>query len=286
MEIHYTCPYWGQEGTKASLFFERVLEEEYEGVEINLPESMEFVKEFQATLENIRSVKKNFKFIGQQVLSPANENADEYVARMKSRLEFIASLKPDFINSHTGKDYFSFEDNCRIIEAAENISARSGIPVLHETHRGRFTFHAASLLQYFSKFPQLKLTGDFSHWCTVSESMLQDQKSILTEIIPHVHHIHARIGYEHAPQVNDPFAPEWRQNTDTFLGWWKKIIAAQSMNGKRSLTITPEFGPVPYMPTLPYSQKPLADQWLINAQMKNVLKRKFSVKQLDTSTTL
>lgn len=286
MQIRYTCPYWGQEGTEASLFLARVLEEEYDGVEINLPESEEFVKEFQSTLANIRSVKKDFKFIAQQVLSPANEPVEEYLTRMKSRLEFLVSLKPDFINSHTGKDYFSFGDNCRIIEAAENISARSGIPVLHETHRGRFTFHAASLQPYLNKFPQLKLTGDFSHWCTVSESMLEDQQAIVDEIIPHIHHIHARIGYEHSPQVNDPFAPEWERHTEIFMCWWKKIIATQSVNATRSFTITPEFGPVPYMPTLPYSQKPLADQWQVNTQLKNALKRKFSVKLLDTMTIL
>lgn len=286
MEINYTCPYWGQEGTKAALFFARVLEEKYDGIEINLPESAAFIREFESTLANIRSVKKNFVFIAQQVLAPANETTDAYLVKMKARLEYLITLKPDFINSHTGKDYFSFDDNCRIIEAAENIASRSGIPVLHETHRGRFTFHAASMLPYLEKFPTLKLTGDFSHWCTVSESMLQDQKASIEKIIPHVHHIHARIGYEHSPQVNDPFAPEWKQHTDTFVGWWKKIFAAQSVNGKRSLTVTPEFGPVPYMPTLPYSQKPLADQWQINAQLKNVLKRKFTVKPFDTMTRL
>lgn len=286
MEFQYVCPYWGQEGTKASLFFARVLEEEYDGVEINLPDSPDFVREFESTLANVRSVKKNFVFIAQQVLEPATESADAYLLRMKTRLEFLATLKPDFINSHTGKDYFSFDDNCRIIEAAENVASRSGIPILHETHRGRFTFHAASMLPYLEKFPELKLTGDFSHWCTVSESMLQDQKAIVERIIPHVHHIHARIGYEHSPQVNEPFAPEWKQHTDAFVGWWKKIIAAQSVNGKRSITITPEFGTVPYMPTLPYSQKPLADQWQINAQMKNMLKRKFSGEQFTTRVTI
>lgn len=286
MELRYSCPYWGQEETRAPLFFARVLEEGYDGVEINLPESKEFVKDFQATLDNVRSVKRDFIFIAQQVLSPAQETADEYLNRMKTRLEFLVSLKPDFINSHTGKDYFSFEDNCRIIEAAENITWRSGIPILHETHRGRFTFHAASMLPYLEKFPVLKLTGDFSHWCTVSESMLQDQKAIMEKIIPHVHHIHARIGHEHSPQVNDPFAPEWKNHTDAFICWWKKIIAVQSIKGKQSLTITPEFGPVPYMPALPHSQKPLTDQWQINTQIKEMLKRKFSVKKSETMMIL
>jgi hypothetical protein len=112
--------------------------------------------------------------------------------------------------------------------------------------------------------------------------MLQDQKSIIDRIIPHVHHIHARIGYEHSPQVNDPFASEWKSHSEAFVCWWKKIIAAQSINGKRSFTITPEFGPVPYMPTFPHSQKPMVDQWQTNIQIKEMLKRKFTVRKRDT----
>ena len=286
MELRYACSYWGQEAANASLFLARVIEEGFDGVEINFPETVEFVSDFQSTLHNIRKVNKNFVFIAQQVLPPADESVDEYIERMKSRLEYLASLKPDFINSHTGKDYFSFEDNCRAIEAAEEISVKSGIPILHETHRGRFTFHAASLLPYLERFPELKLTGDFSHWCTVSESLLADQHEILEKIIPHVQHIHARIGYEHSPQVNDPFAPEWKQHVDTFIDWWKKIITAQTAKGKTDLTVTPEFGPVPYMPTMPYSRKPLSDQWQINVQMKNNLKRKLDKKVLSSTSIL
>ncbi len=272
MRICYTCPYWGQEGVKASSFLDRVLEEGYQGAEINLPASEEFVTNFLATLDCIRSRNKNFLFIAQQVLNPAHESVNEYIIRMKDRLTYLVSTKPDFINSHTGKDYYSFDDNCRIIEAAENISQQSGIPILHETHLGRFTFHASGLLPYLWHFPQLKLTGDFSHWCIVSESMLEDQMDIIERIIPHVHHIHARVGHEQAPQVSDPFAPEWKEHVDRFIQWWKKIISTHLNNGSTHLSITPEFGPVPYMPTFPYSQKPVTDQWLINTQMKELLK--------------
>jgi sugar phosphate isomerase/epimerase len=277
MEILYTCPYWGQEGISASMFLARVLQDDYDGVEINLPESDDFVPNFQSALENLRAVKHDFVFIAQQVLSPANESVDAYIRRMKTRLEYLMSLHPDFINSHTGKDYFSFDDNCRIIEVAENIAQRAGIRILHETHRGRFTFHASSLLPYLEKFPQLQLTGDFSHWCTVSESLLQDQHFALAKIIPHVRHIHARVGYEHSPQVSDPFAPEWNQHLKIFSEWWRKIIEVNRSNEKSVFTITPEFGPIPYMPTLPYSRKPLSDQWSLNSKMKNLLKRRFEI---------
>lgn len=286
MAVRYTCTYWGQEGVRPPMFFARLVEEAYDGVEINIPEEQSFVRDFQSSLDNIRSVKKDFVFVAQQVLAPTTESVADYIARMKQRLEFLASLKPDFINSHTGKDYYSFEDNCRIIEIAEEIALRSGIPIYHETHRGRFTFHSASLLPYLNRFPELKLTADFSHWCNVSETMLNDQQHILEKIIPHVYHIHARIGFEHAPQVNDPFAPEWKNHVDTFVEWWKKIIVSQEQSGNPDITITPEAGPKPYMPVLPYSQKPVADQWQINAQMKEMLKRRLTKKQPRKSIVL
>jgi sugar phosphate isomerase/epimerase len=275
MEVFYTCPYWGQEETGASMFLARVVRDGYDGIEINLPERDEFAEEVQAVLDSIRSERSQFFFVAQQVMPSANETVDAYISRMKRRLEHLVTLQPNFINSHTGKDYFSFDDNCRIIEVAENISERSGVPILHETHRGRFTFHASSLLPYLDKFPHLKLTGDFSHWCNVSESLLEDQQNTLAQIIPHIHHIHARVGFEHGPQVNDPFAPEWNHHLTTFMGWWQKILNSACSRGLKNFTITPEFGPHPYMPAQPYTRMPLSDQWTVNRQVKQLLKDKF-----------
>jgi hypothetical protein len=280
MQTLYICPYWGQEDMSGPMFLTKVLQDDYDGIEINFPESDAFLVSFQHALETVRAAKHNFVFIAQQVPSLADESVDEHIRRVKSRLEYLVSLEPDFINSHTGKDYFSFDDNCRIIDVVENFAHRNSIPIMHETHRGRFTFHAATLLPYLEKFPDLQLTGDFSHWCTVSESMLQDQQHILEKIIPHIQHIHARVGYEHSPQVNDPFAPEWSNHLKTFFGWWSKIVDENRLKGNHRLTITPEFGPVPYMPTLPYSRKPIADQWIINHTIKNLLKRKFQIAEI------
>jgi len=249
------------------------LNEGYDGIEINFPDSTEFIINFLKELDTVRNERKDFIFIAQQVLPSANESVDEYVKRMSAGLNALTKLNPDFINSHTGKDYYSFDDNCRIIEAVLNISTNSGIRILHETHRGRFTFHASSLLRYLKKFPELELTGDISHWCTVSESMLSDQQNILEKIIPRISHIHAIVGYEHSPQVYDPMAPEWRNHLNIFMNWWEEIIMQKEKEGVDSFTICPESGPVPYMPVVPFTQQPIGNQWKINAAMKDLLKK-------------
>lgn len=272
MNIRYTCTYWGCENQSAKSFLDAVVSNGYNGVEINFPDDQQFIEEFMIELEKIRTtIDPNFIFIAQQVLSNKNETVFEYTQRMANRLNFLITLQPNYINSHTGKDFYDFSDNCSIIEYTEQLSKSSGIPIWHEIHRGRFSFHAKTLLSYLELFPNLKLIADFSHFCTVSESILQDQTTIINQIYPHIKHIHARVGFEQSPQVNNPFAPEWKNHLEHYLNWWNEIIATQEKRKVPEITITPEFGPFPYMPQEPFTQKPLANQWETNLEMKKYL---------------
>ena len=274
MEIKYICTYWGCEQLSAKEFLNQVVQNGYTGVEINFPNDANFISEFLLELKNIRKhTHKDFVFIAQQVLSSQSETVDEYTFRLKNRLEFLATLQPDYINSHTGKDYYSFSDNCKIIDTCETISRISGIPIWHEIHRGRFSFHLKTLLSYIDIYPNLTLVADFSLFCVVSESNLQDQHDLLVKIYPNINHIHARIGFEQSPQVNHPFAPEWKNHVTQFVHWWQEIIALQDKKKDATFTITPEFGPFPYMPQEPFTQKPLSNQWEINLEMKKYLQQ-------------
>lgn len=278
MKIKYICPHWGSENDSPEAFIEKVLAEKYEGIEINLPpHTSSFTKNFIAKMEDLLSSNKDFVFILQQLTSPDNETVDSYIKKMENSLSDLAAFQPSFINSHTGKDYYSFDDNCRVIEACLNFSIKKNLRVLHETHRGRFSFHAASLLPYLKRFPEMELAGDFSHFCTVSESLLQDQEEIVQQIIPHVSHIHARIGHEQGPQVNDPAAPEWQNHFNWFASWWQEIIIKKEAQGWNSFTITPEHGPYPYMPQAPYTKLPLSIQWDNNVYIKNILEKNWFI---------
>lgn len=272
MDLKYICTFWGCENQSAKEFLFNVVRNGYHGVEINFPEDTGFITEFIEELNKIRNtIDPDFMFIAQQVLSNKKETVNEYIKRIQERLGFLTTLKPDFINSHTGKDFFEFSDNCKIIEITEDISGKSGIPIWLEIHRGRFSFHLKTLLKYLEVFPELKLIADFSHFCVVSESNLDDQSDLLEKIYPNIKHIHARIGFEQSPQVNNPFAPEWENFLIQYSRWWKSIIEVQKNKNSSFMTITPEFGPFPYMPQEPYTKKPLANQWEINLEMKNYL---------------
>jgi hypothetical protein len=151
----------------------------------------------------------------------------------------------------------------------------TGVKIVHETHRGKFSFHGRTLLPYLERFPGLRLTADFSHWCNVSESLLAGPGRHRGQAIARADHIHSRVGHAQAAQVNDPRAPEWQEALDCHLAWWDAIVDAHRRAGAATFTITTEFGPDPYMPALPFTRQPVTSQWDVNLHMMHLLRKRY-----------
>ena len=99
------------------------------------------------------------------------------------------------------------------------LSKLYNIPIYHETHRGRFSYSLPESIKYLEK-SEIDLTLDISHWMVVHESLLNKQKKLLDKVIQNTNHIHARVGFEEGPQVNDPRAPEWKNTVDRHIDIW------------------------------------------------------------------
>ena len=269
MNIKYFTPHWGYENQDFETFCGKIAKAGFDGIEMNLPESQAQAQTVFQTLED-RGLELLAQHSSTQII-----NFDQHLAHYRASLERITAHKPQVLNCHTGRDFYSFEQNLQLIDTAAEIAKASGVPIIHETHRSRFPFHAALTFQYLEARPDLRLTADFSHWCCVSESLLQGQDKFVDAAISRADHIHSRIGHEQGPQVNDPRAPEWESTVDLFLGWWDRIVKGHRKKGSEQLTITAEFGPQPYTPALPYTQQPVASQWDINIHMMNLLKERY-----------
>jgi sugar phosphate isomerase/epimerase len=187
----------------------------------------------------------------------------------------IAKAKPLYINCHSGKDFFTADQKSKLIVWSNGLSKSSGIPVYHETHRGRACYSAPVTRELIEKNPDLRLTLDISHWCNVHESLLQDQTDNINLALSRTDHIHARVGHAEGPQVSDPRAPEWENAVKAHLAWWDQIVATKKQEGK-AVTILTEFGPPDYMPTTPYTRQPLANQWDINVYMMQTLRKRYA----------
>jgi sugar phosphate isomerase/epimerase len=258
---------WGFSGSWDE-FCSRIKTEGYDGTELWYPGDETQRKELFAALK-----KYNLK-IG-FLVGGSDRDPEKHYQQFKTSVEGAVSQKPVYINCHSGKDHFSFDQNRRFIELTTSLSRNSGVPIYHETHRGRTLYAAPVSKQYMEKLPDLRVTLDVSHWCNVHESLLEDQSETLAMTLDRVDHIHARIGHAEGPQVNDPRAPEWKDAVQAHFAWWDKVVERKKKEGKL-MTFLTEFGPVDYMPALPYTRQPLANQWEINKHMMDVLRKRYA----------
>src|SRR3546814_6225271 len=61
-------------------------------------------------------------------------------------------------------------------ESKQTVSRESNIPIIHETHRNKWSYAAHVVKDYLSTFPRLELALDLSHWVCVSESYLEEDR--------------------------------------------------------------------------------------------------------------
>ncbi|HKG08537.1 MAG TPA: TIM barrel protein [Pedobacter sp.] len=270
MEIKILSPLWGNEQPDLQAFLKRVVDAGYDGIDTWIPED----KDNQSILLDYLDSHDIYLVAHQHEASGAT--FQKFCRSFTSQLDKCAALKPRLINSHTGRDHFSIQQFLDLIALADDFSAKTGITVLHETHRGRMGYAPQMTAELFRRNAEFLLTADFSHWTCVTESMLENFGDILKKAISRSRHIHARVGFEQGPQVPDPRAPEWQYAVSKFLGWWDEVITTNKQLGREIMTITTEFGPIPYMPTIPFSNQPVADQFEINCFMKDLLRQRYA----------
>ncbi|MBN9381414.1 MAG: sugar phosphate isomerase/epimerase [Chitinophagaceae bacterium] len=269
MNIQFFCPRWGMAHLPWEPFARLVKDTGFDGVETDIPEEPAGREEMLQAL-----AKYDLRLIAQhwQTVDPAFET---HAAVYAKRLEYMAAVNPLFINSQTGRDFFSPAQNETLLTIAAQTTVATGIPVYHETHRGKFSFAAHVTADFLHRVPGLELTLDISHWYAVAETFLDDQQQAVRDAIERTRHIHARIGHTQGPQVPDPRSPDAREALKAHLACWDKVVEARLQTGHPLLTFTAEFGPSPYMTLSPATGKPLADQWELNVFMMQMLKERY-----------
>ncbi|MDX2137449.1 MAG: sugar phosphate isomerase/epimerase [Chloroflexota bacterium] len=239
---------WGMTGASLSEQLERIQTAGYDGVEF-WPLSMPTPRD------------EWLRLLTQYHLQPVVAASIADQADLHAQLHELAAYQPLRINLHSGRDSMSWEEGCRFFEEALRVEAAIGVPVLHETHRGKIMYTPWTTADYLRKFDTLKVTADYSHWVNVCERLPDDEADALALANSRAWHIHGRVGYAEGPQVPDPSAPEYT----TELAWherqWAAIRQQREQAGDAILTFTPEYGPPAYLHTLPHTNVPVADLW-------------------------
>ena len=244
--------------------FHRIHAAGYDGVESAAQEISEPAK-FQELLKQF-----GFDYVA-LVYTEEPDHAEELRRRIGDAMQY----NPSKIVAHSGRDTMSFGKTIRFFEHALRVEEDLGLPIAHETHRRRPLYSPMSTLVLLRELPDLHLNADFSHWCCVTESMLEDHAEALTMAARRAIHIHGRVGFENGPQVPDPRVPEWEDRVQKHEGWWDMIIAAHLGRKEKTLTFVPEFGPPTYMHTHPATGQPTAELWDVCLWSANRFREQF-----------
>ena len=270
MTIKILSPLWGHEHLPLLPFLDRIRAAGYDGIDTPVP-------------EDPSDKRLLFDYVERHGLCRvAHQHRAEGATFQAFRASFAANLQecaegaPLLINSHTGRDSFSLEKLVVLVDIAQEFTGRTGIPVVHETHRGRMGYGPQAAAPLFSLLKDLQITADFSHWVCVTESMLEHFEDLLAEAIRRSRHVHARVGFEQGPQVPDPRLPRWGYAVDRFFGWWDRIVEHNAQHKTPVLPITTEFGPPPYMAVTEPGGLPAEDQFELNTYMLGLLRDRYS----------
>jgi sugar phosphate isomerase/epimerase len=275
MNIKFFCPRWGFEKIPWEVFLDDVKKEGYAGVEwfpysekTDVQKLAGFLQQHQLELAIVMAVIEQ------------HDHFKDYLTALKDQLLDHCSIgdnnfKPLHISAQTGREYFTEQQIEDCLACCDEVSKQNGIPIYQETHRNKWAYAAHVVYPVLEKHPELMLTLDVSHWFCVSESYLEDQQAAVNKAIQHARHIHARVGHTEGPQVWEPAAPEYADALQAHLKIWDKWIETRINNGAADCTITPEFGPPPYMVFANRPGSPEQEQWRVNKWMKSLLENRY-----------
>lgn len=275
MNIKFFCPRWGSENIPWETFLADVKGAGYAGIEW-FPFSEKI--DYQKVLALLQRHQLQFCIV--MTVVEHYDKLQDYISALKKQLLELCTIRngdfgPLFITAQTGREYFQPEQVEECLACCKEVSKQTNIPIYQETHRNKWAYAAHAMRPFLDKYPDLPITLDVSHWFCVSESYLEDQQATVEKAIRHARHIHARVGHTQGPQVYEPFAPEYAEALEAHLKIWDKWVQTKLQEGADTCTITPEFGPPPYMVFANREGTPEKEQWRLNYWMKNFLEKRY-----------
>lgn len=199
-----------------------------------------------------------------------SKHKEDFQLQLQQCVEILDQVNAGgFVNVHAGVDAWKSEQAIDFLTFALVAIAKVDVTVIFETHRQRLfcnPFMTRDLLQR-PELAELKLNADLSHWYCACERVFDVKQArdepwwpaVLQAVAERCFYIHARFGWSQGPQMADPSTPECESERILQMQAWHVLL--QTMLDARpdsDCFVSPEYGPLPYLPVMPGTQEPVA----------------------------
>jgi hypothetical protein len=194
---------------------------------------------------------------------------------LKPIIEHVQEFGADHVNLQPDVRPYRLEECIPHLEGWRRLAADAGIALHVETHRDRMTTDLFHTLHLLDRLPDLRLTGDLSHYLLGREfawPVSEENHALMRRIIDNCWGFHGRVASREQIQVQISFAhhKEW---VDLFMGWWEYGFREWRGRAPQDATLTflCELGPPEYAMTDAQGYE-LSDRWAEAQTMKDMVR--------------
>ena len=195
---------------------------------------------------------------------------------LKPILDNVARLGAEHLNLQPDVRPYRIEECIPYIEGWRRLAAEAGVRMHIETHRDRMTTDLFFTLHLLDCFPDLKLTGDISHYLVGREfagpPISDENHRLMHRILDNCWGFHGRVASREQVQVPISF-PHHKPWVDLFMGWWEYGFRSWRRRAPKDATLTflCEMGPRPYA-IVDRNDEDLSDRWQEALMMKDMIR--------------
>jgi sugar phosphate isomerase/epimerase len=200
---------------------------------------------------------------------------------VRTTLDKARRFGADFVFAQLASASTPLEQVVEMVREGRDLANAQGIPFFVETHRGNFTENLPQTRQLIEAVPDIRMTGDLSHYVVGGEFYGWADEGAATQMSPvleRVSHLHGRISNGEAVQVD---VGDGSNDTAQFFVELWSIAMRNWLHGAENGDIFPfgsELGPPRYAITLPDGRE-FSDRWEQSLVMKKLAEQAWSRAQ-------
>jgi len=181
-------------------------------------------------------------------------------------------LNADFVFAQPLNPFYPLNEAAEFLREARKIAHDSGKPLFVETHRNNIPESLNQALQLIELIPEIRFTGDLSHFVVISEFYgLEYERAIerMMPVLSRTSHLHGRIS--NGEQVQVDVGVGTGQTPQFFVQMWTAAMR-EWRKGAGPGDVFPfasELGPPRYAITMP-DGKEFSDRWEQSLVMKRL----------------